>query len=268
MTASTHELAIGEHEVVKTFRSWDRAEPDREWTALEILHRRAPGLAPVPLGRRELGGRPAVVMSRLPGEPLGGSPLTSRQVAAVAAAMSRLHSAVPPAELGSLPERLFGPPYAVRYLREAYDGLPQAQDGVVGTAVVEAARWLASHDAKALAAGGDEVFAQADGNLANYLWDGERCRLVDFEDSGVSDRAFEIADLVEHVSVWLPGLIDAETFVHLLDLDTATCARVRGMRRLFAVFWLHMLLPGNRGHHRNPPGTVDRQAERTLTLLS
>ena len=32
------------------------------------------------------------------------------------------------------------------------------------------------------------VFGQGDGNLANYLWDGERVRLVDFEDSGQAPR--------------------------------------------------------------------------------
>ena len=33
MTATTHDLTPGEHEVVKTFRSWDRDEPGREWLA-------------------------------------------------------------------------------------------------------------------------------------------------------------------------------------------------------------------------------------------
>jgi thiamine kinase-like enzyme len=135
--------------------------------------------------------------------------------------------------------------------------------------VREARRWLASGEAGGLAQPArHEVFAQADGNLANYLWDGERCCLVDFEDSGVSDRAFEIADLLEHVSVWLAGVIEADAFVEVLDLDAAQRARVRGMRRLFATFWLHMLLPGNRAHRRNPAGSVERQAERTLALLA
>ncbi|HEY2691135.1 MAG TPA: phosphotransferase [Streptosporangiaceae bacterium] len=40
------------------------------------------------------------------------------------------------------------------------------------------------------------MFGNADGNLANFLWDGARCRIVDFEDSGVSDPAYEAA----HVS--------------------------------------------------------------------
>jgi len=36
--------------------------------------------------------------------------------------------------------------------------------------------------------------------LANYLWDGHRIRIVDFEDAGRSDVAYELASLVEHLS--------------------------------------------------------------------
>jgi Ser/Thr protein kinase RdoA (MazF antagonist) len=46
------------------------------------------------------------------------------------------------------------------------------------------------------------VFAQCDPNLANHLWDGERVRLVDFEAAGRGDEATELADFVEHLTVW------------------------------------------------------------------
>ncbi|MEU1387219.1 MULTISPECIES: phosphotransferase [unclassified Nonomuraea] len=44
--------------------------------------------------------------------------------------------------------------------------------------------------------------AVADGNRANYLWDehDRRVRLVDWEDSGRNDRAFELGELCEHIS--------------------------------------------------------------------
>jgi hypothetical protein len=54
----------------------------------------------------------------------------------------------------------------------------------------------------------------------------------------------------------------------MLDLTAPLADRVCRMRRLFVTFWLHMLLPGNRGHLRNPPGSLERQAEPTLALLS
>jgi hypothetical protein len=34
-----------------------------------------------------------------------------------------------------------------------------------------------------------------------------------------------------------------------------------------ALFWLMLLLPGSPAHHRNPPGTLERQAARLLLLL-
>jgi hypothetical protein len=268
VTAGTHDLTLGEREVVKTFPSWDRDEPGREWSGLRLLHRHAEGLAPQPLARREVDGRPAVVMSRLHGCSLGASPLSSGQVAVVAAAMTRLHTAVPSAELSELPTRLWGAAEAMDGLRKVYAaGVGTVGSCQVGGAVREAERWLASDEAGRLAVPADPVFAQADGNLANFLWDGQGCCLVDFEDSGVSDRAYEVADLVEHVSVWLAGVMDAEELVSRLDLEPGQLIRVHRMRRLFATFWLYMLLPGNPAHHRNPPGSVERQAERVLGLL-
>ena len=71
---STHELEFTADRVVKRFRSWDRGEPEREWAGLAVLYRHAPGLAPQPLERRVDDGGPAVVMTRVRGEPLGAAP--------------------------------------------------------------------------------------------------------------------------------------------------------------------------------------------------
>jgi Phosphotransferase enzyme family len=113
----------------------------------------------------------------------------------------------------------------------------------------------------------ERVFTLADGNLGNFIWDGERCRIVDFEDSGVSQVAFESADFTEHVSVWLRGLVDTDVLLGALDMSTSQQRLLLNCRRLFAVFWLLMLLPGAPGHERNPAGSVDRQARRLLDLL-
>jgi hypothetical protein len=83
----------------------------------------------------------------------------------------------------------------------------------------------------------------------------------------VSDPAYEVADLVEHVSVTLHGLVDADAVVSLLELDAEQRRRLAGFRRLMAAFWLLMLLPGSRAHHRNPEGAVDLQARRLLDML-
>jgi thiamine kinase-like enzyme len=110
------------------------------------------------------------------------------------------------------------------------------------------------------------VFAHRHGNLANHLWDGHQVRLVDFEHSGRGDRAGELADFVEHLSVWAGAGIDAEAFLGHFDLSSEERRRIRLLRPLFAAYWVMRLLPGGGSHDRNPPGTLERQASRLLDL--
>jgi Ser/Thr protein kinase RdoA (MazF antagonist) len=111
------------------------------------------------------------------------------------------------------------------------------------------------------------VFGPGDGNLANYLWDGSRVRIVDFEDSGRSDRAFELAEITEHVGSWVEHPLDVPAFLGQFDLSPAETARLRECRRLLALVWLFLLARDDSGHPRNPPGTAERQAARLLDLL-
>jgi hypothetical protein len=87
------------------------------------------------------------------------------------------------------------------------------------------------------------------------------------EDSGPSDRAFELALLVEHISAWSDAQLDADTFAALFDLTSAEKARLLHFRRLAALFWLIVLRPGSRASRHNAPGTLNRQASRLFTLL-
>ena len=111
------------------------------------------------------------------------------------------------------------------------------------------------------------MLGRADGNLANVLFDGCTCRLVDFEDCGISDPAYEVADLLEHVSGRLPPLIDADALVRAVGLTDAQVDRCTDYRRLFAIYWLLMLLPDGPAHHRNPPGSLADQSAHVLRLL-
>jgi thiamine kinase-like enzyme len=114
---------------------------------------------------------------------------------------------------------------------------------------------------------GRPVFAQGDPNLANHLWDGNSVRLVDFEASGRGDRAAELADFVEHVTVWAYAGIDAGAFLERFDLDPGERQQITQLRRLLAAFWDMRLLPVGSAYGRNPPGTFERQARRLLDLL-
>ncbi|WP_219505255.1 phosphotransferase [Nonomuraea ceibae] len=63
------------------------------------------------------------------------------------------------------------------------------------------------------------VLGLAGGNRANYLWAGEEgcVRLIDWEDSGGSDRAFELGELCEHISRH-DGALEAHQLRPHLDL--------------------------------------------------
>ncbi len=268
MVASTHRLELGDQEVVKTYVDWSRGEPEREWRALMLLHEHATGLSPQPMGRGSTEGRPYVVMSRLPGDPLGGQALTQSQVAGLGEAMHRMYHCVPDVALADVPERNWSADQMVARVRD-WIAEPWGQiSRPVEHALSLGSGWLAGPEASAVAeSAGSRVFALGDGNLGNVLWDGRRCYLVDFEDAGSSDIAYEVADLVEHVSVWLDSRLTAEDLMPYLSLTPEEILRFRMCRRLFAVFWLLMLLPGNPAHRRNPQGTVERQAARVEDLI-
>ena len=266
--AGTHEIHVdtGRDVVIKRFRSWDRREPTREWTALTLLAEFAPGLAATPVRADLITDPPVIEMSRLPGVPLGGTPLSAAQADALAPALDRLWNAVPHGMLTGLK-----PGLNASQLARRVTGMLAAHHTMDDRALVRRA-WQAGAGwffggALELLNGGNMVLGQGDPNLANFLWDGTQVRIVDFEDSGPSDRAFELAVLVEHISARSDAGLSADRFLALYDLTAAEQVEVREYRRLSALFWLMLLLPGGRAHHRNPPGTLERQATRLLLLL-
>jgi aminoglycoside phosphotransferase (APT) family kinase protein len=274
---STHGITVEDGITVKRFRSpviGDERrlygdEPRREWRALTLLARYAPGLAPTPIRADLNADPPLIAMSRVPGEPLGARPVTQAQEDAIAAALDRLHHAIPPSELAAL-ERAPGSPCLLpdRIRDMARARGPESLGPLPRQAYRAALAWLDSGRAQRAASDpGPPVFAQGDPNLANHLWDGNSVHLVDFEASGRGDRAAELADFVEHITVWAHAGIDAGAFLDRFDISPGEREQVTQLRRLFAAFWIMRLLPGGSAYHRNPPGTFERQASRLLDLL-
>ncbi|WP_328325534.1 MULTISPECIES: phosphotransferase [unclassified Streptomyces] len=277
---TTHTVGIGPTTVVKRFRSWDRGEPEREWRTLTLLARYAPRLAPVPLERT--AAPPTVTMTRIPGAPLRGTTVGSARLTSLAGALTRFQEAVPRAEIAALPPRLWVPGEILRAIRaQCAAGPPGPGRGATGplgpgpsdslaAALAAGARWVraAALDSLAAAEPAAPVLGYADGNLANCLWDGSRVRLVDFESAGRADRLQELAETVEHVSVWADSRLDADALLDHFPLTRPERARLRDLRRLTSLMWLLMLDADSRtAHPRNPQGTPDRQAHRLLGLL-
>lgn len=268
---ATHDISVDLDRglVVKRFRSWDRGEPAREWTALTLLTEFAPNLAPAPIHADLDGVPPAIAMSWLPGMALSDAPLSSAQADALVLALEMLWQSVPPIRLVSHPGTI---PNSMRLTNQVRAMLKAdrlvSDDELVRVAYQAGTAWLRSGalDAHVLPTD-DIVLGQGDSNLANFLWDGRQIRIVDFEDSGPSDKAFELGSLVEHLSVWSDASLDAESFLAKFDQSRSEKTRLREFRRLAALFWLLLLLPGGPASDHNPPGTLRRQARRLMALL-
>jgi hypothetical protein len=264
---TTHVVDIAEDEVVKRFRSWDRGEHLREWRALTLLASYAPDLAPGPLNADLTSVPPQVRMSRVPGLPLdrllAGQAVTPGHLDAVAAVIKRLHTAVPQDVVAGLRPQPWLEVGVVNRLRSIVAGTRAPDDDALVRAAFDAGIPWFGRAADPRPEPHSVVFGQGDGNLANYLWDGERVRLVDFEDSGRSDRAYELAVFAEHLSVWDDAGIETGALLGRFELTKAERVRVLFFRRCFALYWLLKLL-GQRGDRR---ATLHSQAARLLGIL-
>ncbi|NUW30417.1 aminoglycoside phosphotransferase family protein [Nonomuraea sp. SMC257] len=265
----THRVEIRDDRVVKRYIGEDTELAGREWRALTLLAEHAPGLAPQPIALEPPVPAPpgaagtgassgAVTMSRLPGVALRSLPDAGAYAAHLARAVGELHAAVPRDVLAGVPERPWHLGPLVAQVKE-WCARWKPREPLADQAVREGARWLAGWRP------GDEgvtpVFGAGDGNLANFLWDGVRVRIVDFEESGRSDRAFELSEISQHVAMWVDGEVDVLAHV---ELSPAEGRRLTGCRRLHALMWLFLL--SSEGP-RNPPGTFRRQAGRVLRSL-
>ncbi|GAA3528569.1 hypothetical protein GCM10022419_004270 [Nonomuraea rosea] len=250
----THDLTYEGGLVTKRYIDGKLGAAEREWRALSLLAEHAPGLAPEPIAFED----GAVRMSRIDGVSLHGSSVTAEHAAAMAAALAELHAAVPAHVLGGVPLRPWQRAAIVEWIGHRHAEWT-SREPLTDLAAKEGARWLESWEP------GDEgirpVFGAGDGNLANFMWDGSRIRIVDYEDSGSSDLAFELAELAEHVSLWVDGEVE---IVDRFELSRAEERRLRECRKAHVLVWFYLL---SYEHPRNPPGTFQRQAERVLARL-
>jgi hypothetical protein len=266
---STHTVELLPDRVVKRYRRWAEQEHEREWRALTLLQAYAPGLSPAPLDLDPGPPAPTLVMSRLPGTVLRGGVVEPAQISALAAALVELHQSVPAEVAAALPHRTWKQRQCVEYISRRYPELAgRALDPEITRAAADGMTWLGAtasrwnHDPDL-----PPVLGQADGNLANFLWDGTRIAIVDFEESGRSDIPFELAELVEHVGSWVDTDFETDAFLAHFPLQAGQFARLTESRRLLALLWLIALSLVGPDDDRNPPDTPVRQAQRLRALL-
>ncbi|HVX46500.1 MAG TPA: hypothetical protein VHC49_21580 [Mycobacteriales bacterium] len=256
--------------VRKQYRPNPGDAPVREWQALQLLHDHARGLAPEPLEADLHADPPYIMMSALPGTPLGGKPLSAADLRAMAVALDDLHSCVPQQVLDHVPAGT-GWDAARARIREQLAEQPRpTDDSVVSLAYDEALRWLSGPEATRVLSEdpGRAVLGRSDHNLTNFLRDGDRVYLVDFEYAGRTDRCAEFGELLEHISARCTPDATWQQFLDGQEWSPAEHRRLLAIRRLLAAMWLRMLMPGQEGERRNPPGTLGKQARRMLGLLN
>ena len=272
MQTQTHDLTFTDTEVRKRFVSWDRGEAEREWACLSVLAEHAPGVAPRPLRREIVDGAPVVVMERLPGEPLGGRAADRRPDrlagggAVAACTTSRSPRRAPPGSASAAT----APAARGRRSRSGwattYD-LAACQDpALVADAVAAALAWLATPGAcpePRLSAPRDRRPQPGQRALGRGAVPARRLRGRRAQRPGVRARRPRRAPR-------RPADRASTTRRPWSTRSASTRPpgeRLTAYRPLWAAFWLAMLLPGNGGWRRNPPGTTEAQARHLLGLL-
>ncbi len=226
----------------------ERRRGYREWQTLTLLYRRGRPIVPEPVWHGEHPDRPAIVMAFARGIGLGAHPLEPPQLDALTDGLTALYAITPDDVDELLPDVVTPAPAMVTRMRRTWTALNATADSAGITDAGMAAerrnlleawkRWSSGPEPQRLAAPAPRALGRGDPSLANFLWDGDRLTLLDFEYSGWTDPAFELADLVEHTQsretpddVW-------EEFIHRFDLDQPALERHHAARRLMCFFWL------------------------------
>ena len=213
---------------------------------------------------------PAVVMSRVPGAPRDAAALSAENLVAIGEAHVAFGARGHPS-----PDRVaINHPATLLSRVQAKseqlgpDVLGAGQhDADVKMAWARGGEWLQTEEAGSIARTDRLVFCRGDCNLVNYIFDGDRLSLVDLEDSGMNDPAFELADMAEHLNARAIPESAWEVMADVLQLQTTDRARYRTGRRLMAIFWLQLLVRREGLQKRRGPETPEEQAIRVLVLL-
>lgn len=240
-----------------------RHRAHREWQTLTLLTRRGHPRTPHPVWRSPRQDRPAIAMTFVAGAPLAGTCLQPRQLDALAAALADLYS-ITPADVAEPVAQVATPAPAM--LQRVRDDCATPSSGPsAGPGRLQLLefwrRWSSGPDPQTLLrTPTTQVLGRGDPSLANILWDGAELTLLDFEYSGWTDPAYELADLLEHPESRATPDLTWNNFVDRFDLDPDARARHRAARRMLALFWL--------ARRRSNDDRLTAQADRIRHLLN
>jgi len=255
---------VGPREIcVKLYLRDSTRRAKHEWAALTILSCFGFDAAPEPLYYESTHG-PAVAMSLLPGDSLGGSSLSNDQIRQIADIFRGFHSIEATKPAHRLPAVRLTVEGMLREVQERwYACMADGSSPLRKELLTRWRGWITGPDIALLGHPSTPVFGQGDPNTTNYLWDGTCVRVVDFEYAGWSNPYYELALLVEHVQS------RATTDDRWLLLEEILCParedrdRVHAARALVAWYWTMEFWP----HRQADNERFARQAERLLQVL-
>ncbi len=232
----------GADTVIKFYTKTDRRRADREWAALNLLKPHHLGTVPAPLWLDPAEAEPALGMTVLHGTPLIEAPDQLHALRGLARTTTQLQ-AVPLAGLmAELPRIDSGEHYLVRLTQQWPELLNKQADDPLAPAMQQLlAAWHRNGDADMVIEPDEPVLSRGDANLLNWLQTDNGAACVDFEYAGFSNRAFDAADHIEHISardipdeVWVKVLPE-------LGITDANRQRFAANQRTCALRWLAVL---------------------------
>ena len=209
----------------------------REWTALGFLRKRKFGYVPRPFYYEEDDRAPLVVMEFVEGESLGYHHLDREQLGGLFERVEELHAISCDAAVENL-RALDG--------QTRLEGMDRRMRGVDPAGrdekdcLVLWCKWMQGAGPELVSAPAELIFSRMDDNLANCLWDGRDMRFVDLEYGGWTDRAFDLAEQVEHGQSRSTPHVEWEWFVGQFVLSAEEHRRFEAAQRLMVFFWARL----------------------------
>ncbi|ANN21169.1 hypothetical protein SD37_40025 [Amycolatopsis orientalis] len=227
---------------LKLYSSGNHERAIREYQALLHLAESGITAAPQPLWHDPNPELPAVATTMLPGQavPELDDPASAlRSMVGVLAELSRV-----PVGLFADTPRVGAAKDIVHRLMGTWSG--QLDDHAADRHTYDMRllldTWSECGAAATLLDPAPRAFSRGDSNLSNWLWDGTRVRVANWEFAGYSEAAYDAADIIEHPS---SRAIDDARWISLLpDLrvnDVDSRRRFLAAQRTVALRWLSVL---------------------------
>ena len=233
-----------EPSIIKLYYKTDeRRRVERESAALTLLTQHGVARVPRLLWQDEHPRTPALGMTVMPGIPLPELTNPASALPGFVATWQRIHAVAPTGLLAGLPRIDDSSHFIARLTGQWPDQLAQSEGDPQTPEMLQLLKaWQHSGDADVLAVAQPAAFSRGDANLLNWLAHGDEVAAVDFEFAGYSDAAYDVAELVEHISA---RVIDDEAWARVVpDLGVTTPAqrsRYQAAARTVALRWLAVL---------------------------